>query len=36
MFDKDMERLVLLELLKNKKDSEWGYPYLTQNKPKSN
>ena len=36
MFKKEVQRLVLLGVLKAENDSEWGAPYFAQPKPKSN
>ena len=36
MFKKEVERLVLLEVLKVANDSEWGAPSFAQPKPKYN
>ena len=36
MFQNEVEHLVLLGVLEVANDSEWGYPYFAQYKPKSN
>ena len=36
VFKKEFESLVLLGVIEVVNDSEWGYPYFAQPKPKSN
>ena len=34
MFKKEVENLILMRVLENPNDSEWGVPYFTNTKPK--
>ena len=36
MFEKELERFILLVVLEKSNESEWGDPYLTRPKPKTN